>query len=262
MSTLTYLYGVVPAGTPPPPPMLRGIDGAEVRAVDVDGLLALVSEVDEATYSESSLDERTEDLGWVAERALAHEAVLAWAVDAGPVVPTRPFSLHASRERLCERLASEADELRSRLAELSGRKEWGVKLWRLEERFAAHLGELSEPIRAISGEISSATPGRRFLLEKRREQMRTEEVRTASARVAREVYSDLRESSERAATKPIARAAADSGRVLTLHAAFLVPDSAYPDFHRRLNELAARYSPLGFEFEFTGPWPPYHFAEA
>jgi hypothetical protein len=259
--TLLYLYGVVPANAPEPPAELRGIEGRPVRRVKAAGMAGIVSELPAAEYVDDALNARLDDLAWVGERGLAHETVLSWYADQGTVVPLSLFSLHQDEGRVRERLEGGADRFRSALERLAGRKEWGVKVWRVDEIVGQHLEDLSPSIRALSQEIEAAPPGRRFLLQKKRETMRAEELRTAGTRVAQQVYGTLRTHAERAAVVPLPARAPEGVRALALHAALLVPDRDFEAFQQAISVEAHRYQPMGFEFEFTGPWPPYHFAE-
>jgi len=48
---------------------------------------------------------------------------------------------------------------------------------------------------------------------------------------------------------------------MVLNAAFLVPPSALEAFQETLTAIVARHDQRGFRFDFTGPWPPYHFTQ-
>ena len=50
----------------------------------------------------------------------------------------------------------------------------------------------------------------------------------------------------------------EQGRAI-LNASFLVAPSRVVDFQKALTEMVNKYEPSGFKFDFTGPWPPYHF---
>jgi hypothetical protein len=54
---------------------------------------------------------------------------------------------------------------------------------------------------------------------------------------------------------------ADRGAALSLNAVFLVAPESYTAFRGALGGLATRFEPSGFRFEFSGPWPAYHFVE-
>lgn len=261
-STLTYLYGVVPLDTPEPPETLRGVDGHAVRLLRGGGVMGAVSEVPTDLYAEDPLNARLTDLAWVGERGVAHERVLTWFADRGTVIPLAPFSLHHDEARVRERLEEDSARYQKVLARLAGRQEWSIKVWRIESAISEHLDELSPRVRALTDEMQKASPGRRFLLTKKRDAARVEELRTVSGEVARQVFEELRERAEASQVLPIPAPVEGSERTLALHAAFLVPETEFSPFQQSVSALAARYRRTGFDWEFTGPWPPYHFASA
>ncbi|HEV2129682.1 MAG TPA: GvpL/GvpF family gas vesicle protein [Longimicrobiaceae bacterium] len=260
-TTLTYLYGIVPEDAPEPPAELAGIEGAPVRLLRAYGVAAVVGDVADEVYAAEKLDARLADLAWVGERGVAHEIVLTWFADRGPVIPLSLFSLHQGEERITERLEQLAPRLGEILARLAGRREWGVKVRRIDATVAAHLELLSPRLRALAQEMEGAPPGRRFLLAKKRDAMRGEELRAVSADAARRVFEELEACAERSTRLPVVANAAEAERPLVLHGAFLVAEAEFPAFQQRLSDAAHRYGSLGFDFEFTGPWPAYHFAD-
>lgn len=257
-TTLTYLYAVVPEDAPEPPAELRGVEGTHVRLLRAGGVAAVVGEVPAEEYGEEVLDARLADLPWVGERGAAHETVLLWYADRGPVLPLALFSLHRGEARVRERLERHSERFRRELERVRGRKEWRVRLWRVDERVAEHLDRLSPRLGRLAEEIEAASPGRRFLLQKKRSALREEELRAVGADAARRSYAALREAAGESALLPPPSAA--EGRALVLDAAFLVEEAAFPAFQREVTEVARRWGESGFEVEFTGPWPPYHFA--
>jgi hypothetical protein len=258
--SLTYLYAIVPGDTPAPPTELRGLDGCPVRLVRAGDIAAVVSELPTAQYAAHELNARLTDLPWVGERAVAHERILTWLADRGAVIPLTLFSLHHTPERVRERLEDGAEQFRATLDRLHGRREWGIKLWRTDARLADRLKELSPRLRELTAEIDAAAPGRRFLLSKKRDSIRDEELRTVGAQIARDVYARLRERAEEAVALQVTGGSGPEERVLALHAAFLVEDSSFAAFQDEVTRMAREHQPSGVELEFTGPWPPYHFA--
>ena len=168
--TLVYLYGIVAAGAPDPPASLAGIGGGAVRLVRAGGLAAIASDVRAQEYSERALAAGLTDVGWAGARAAEHERVLTWFVDRTTVVPSSPFSLHESEERLVQRLAEQAPAMLDALRRLEGHEELGVRVWRVEEPFAVRVLELSPALRELEAERHAATPGRRYLLGRRIEE--------------------------------------------------------------------------------------------
>ena len=258
--SLSYLYGIV-AVAAPDPSGVAGLEGAPVRLVRAGDVAGIVSDVPADDYAESVLDARLADLDWVGVRGLAHERVLTWFEDRGTVVPLAPFSLHASDARVVDRLTEQHDRLHAELARLAGRREWGVRVWREERRFAERVDALSAPLRALAEEERAATPGRRFLIARKRDALRADEARRVSAELVERVLSRLRARAEEGKALPIPAAPGVRERTLLLHAAFLVSADRYAGFEGEVQALAAATQDDGFAWEFTGPWPPYHFAK-
>src|SRR5690606_14746928 len=181
---LVYLYGIVPADAPDPSDELVGLEGRPVRLLRDGAVAALVSEVPADSYADEPLNAHLDDIGWVGERGLAHERVLDWFAERGPVVPLSLFSLHRDDERVRARLVDEADRVLPLLEALRGRREWRVKLWRRDAVVAENLEELSPTLKALTSEIEGAPPGRRYLLQKKLDAARVDELRRVSERVA------------------------------------------------------------------------------
>ncbi len=257
---LLYAYGIVPAGSVQPEEDLRGLDGTAVGLLPIGEVAAVIGLLPAEVYSDDALNARLDDLDWVGERGVAHERVLDWFAERGPIVPLSLFSLHRDAERLTARIAADAQAFADTLERLRGHREWGVKLWRRDAEAREGIDQLSPSLQALGKQIEEAPAGRRFLLERKREAMRAEEVRAVSARLAHELFAALRAAASDGAAIPIPPAAGGD-RVLLLHAAFLVADDAFADFQRAITAEAGRISGAGFELEFTGPWPPYHFSD-
>ena len=124
--SLWYLYGIVAADAPEPPDELPGLDGLPVRLLREGSLAAQVSEVPAALYDDEALDAHLADLAWMGERGVAHERVLDWYLERGPIVPLSLFSLHRDEGRARARLRGEEERILPLLEGLRGRREWRV----------------------------------------------------------------------------------------------------------------------------------------
>ena len=256
---LVYLYGIVPADAPEPDAALEGIEGGYVRLLRAGRVAAVISDVPEQLYGDEALNGRLDDLAWVGGRGMEHERVLDWYVEQGAVLPLSLFSLHRDEARVRGRLESEEDAYHRALDKLSGRKEWGIKLWRNESEAAEGIDRLSASLQVLNEELEAAPPGRRFLLARKRDAMRAEEVRALSSRIAHDVFSALRAAADAAVSIRLPAGVAARDRTLLLHAAYLVRDDGFATFQAAVTGQAADLNGSGFEIEFTGPWPPYNF---
>ncbi len=141
---------------------------------------------------------------------------------------------------------------------MAGAREFAVRLFRRDDVLATRVAELSPALGDLEREASGASPGQRYLLERKAEGRRSAEMRRIAGDVARESFETLRSVAREGARETIAQRDGEPGTAV-LNAFFLVPRDEEEPFRRELTALVRRHEPFGFVYEFTGPWPPYHF---
>lgn len=147
MTGLRYVYAVCRPFDAALQSQLKGVAGAPPRQLRHHDLIAVVSEVPERDFAEQPLRAHLEDLDWLTETARAHQSV----IDALTVVTT-PLPLRLGtvfRDDSGVRVMLEAREegFQRTLDRLSGRVEWGVKVYaESEER-----EEAQAPAKVSSG---------------------------------------------------------------------------------------------------------------
>lgn len=254
-----YAYAVTPS-TIDAARAPAGIDDAAVRLVVESDVAALVSSVDTSTYAPERVEQLTEEVGWLAPRAAAHDAVVTWAGDRGPVVPLPIFTLFHDESRVKQMLRERGRELRATLERVGAGQEYGLRIFRIDEALARHVSSLSPHVAALERQAREANPGQRYLLERKLETERRNEVRRIAADVARESFDALAPLALEATREPLpAKGRDDAAGVAVLNAFFLVRRGALEPFQESLTAIVREHEPHGFRFDFTGPWPPYHF---
>lgn len=237
-------------------------EGAGLEAAEAAGLAAVVSAVPLEVYGEGALAERLSDAAWTATRALRHERVAEHFARRAAVVPLRFGAIYLRREGVERMLAERAAQFREALARLEGRDEWGLNLYVERARLREEVTSVSARLREMVGRADASPPGQAYLLRKKIEGLRDEEARAETRRAAREVEETLAAACDGAARLRVLRDEAAEQGELAARLAFLVRRESFEDFRAAAEGLAARYTPLGFRFELTGPWPAYNFAAA
>ena len=123
-----------------------------------------------------------------------------------------------------------------------------------------HLGDHSDELKSLEADAARAAPGQKYLLERKIENLRRDASRDVATKVAGEVHDRLREASmETVREQPVnSGAPREQGRAV-LNASFLVAPAGVVEFQTALTGMVSKYESSGFKFDFTGPWPPYHF---
>jgi hypothetical protein len=259
-SDIWYIYGVVPTTLD----VAHAPDGLDDKPVElcIEGnAAALFSRLDGERYAPGAIERGTEDVEWLAPRAIAHDRVLTWASDKGPVVPLPVFSLFSGEQAVRGMLRERSRQLDSALRRAASGREYALRVYRIDSELSAVAAELSPKLAQLQQAASAANPGQRYLLERKLDTERKNELRLIGARVARDVVDALRphaiETSETRVATRGQRGEADAA--LILDAAFLIEPEGLSKFQRELTDIVQRHGSRGFRFDFTGPWPPYHF---
>ncbi len=255
-----YVYGIVPAETPHAA-LPTGLDDVNVTIEPHEGVAALVSVLDAGQYAPSALETNSGDVEWLSPRAVAHDRVLTWASDHGPVVPLPMFSLFSGRDAVRTMLRDRAPQLSSTLARVARGREYALRVYRVDAELLGVVTSLSPRLEELAGVAASASPGQRYLLERKLDGEKKTELRAVSRRIVDEIVDELAPQAEETVRSPIPRAVdGEASRgTMVLNAAFLVAPGGLQAFQRTLTSLVARHDAHGFRFDFTGPWPPYHF---
>ena len=258
-----YVYGIVPAGTPTST-LTVGLDNTAVALETFDAICALVSALDAAPYEATAMETNSADLEWLGPRAVAHELVLTRASDAaaGAVVPLPMFSVFTSRDAVRTMLGERASQLSSTLQRVSEGREFALRVYRVDAELMESMPSLSPRLAELAQSAQAASAGQRYLLERKLAADKKSELRAVSQQVVDEIVSELgRHAAQhvRSAIPRVSDADTATSGTMVLNAAFLVAPGALTEFQRTLTSLVERHDQHGFRFDFTGPWPPYHF---
>lgn len=257
MTDILYLYGFVPTESASPPEALAGIDDRPVRLMDVGAFLAASSPVDAGSYGSGVLETQLGNLAWVGKRGVEHERVVTWFSDHATIVPMRLFTLFSSEEALRQEAAARSQEVVDMLRRFRDLREWDLKISYDVAKLAEHVPSLSDEGSGLATEIAAAAPGRRYLLERKQEELTKRETPA----LARSLAAELLE-----AARPVADEVIEldvpthrEGLPVVLDAALLVRSERVQGLQDLLAERAPRLEAVGVHARLTGPWAAYRF---
>lgn len=263
--SLWYVYGIVPAHDAGGSVVPAGLDEQPVVLEPHDDVAALVSVLRGPDYEPARLETRSGDLEWLSPRAMAHDRVLTWASDRGAVVPLPMFSLFSGRDAVHTMLRERRAQVSHVLTRVGAAREYALRVYRVDAEMLNVAAELSPRLRQLANAARSASPGQRYLLERKLDSEKKTEMRSITQQLTDEIVSALIPFARPAGVvrTPIPRvAASDAGGergTMVLNAAFLIDPTPFAEFQRTLTSLVERHTANGLRFDFTGPWPPYHF---
>lgn len=235
----------------------EAVDGGHrFDAIGTDRIAALVSPVDREEFSQERID--LGDLEWLGNVAVRHQEVVARLASQTNVIPLRAFTLFGSERALLDFLDKEEMSLLSTLARIEGKEEWTL---RLEIDLGAWIDAIAhrdENLAALMAELATASPGKRFLLERKLEQEKS--------RAAREAEADLLGEIETRIVGELDVSLRVEDRVQRKGASpqisLLVGRGSAERLDSLRDRLETAYAASGVKFTLSGPWPPYSFVGA
>jgi hypothetical protein len=221
---------------------------------------ALATSVSAEDYAPDKVEALTADIDWVSQRAMAHDKVLTWASDAGAVIPFPMWTLFRDAKAVKAMLSKRMNELEETFARIANGREFIVRVYVQPGVLKEGLGQHSPELTSLQADAAKASPGQKYLLERKIENIRRDAGRDVTVKAAGEIHDALRATSMDAAREQPVNIGApgEQGRAI-LNASFLVAPARVVEFQRVLTQMVNKYEPSGFKFDFTGPWPPYHF---
>lgn len=258
MSNTCYVYAIVPASEVGVPP--EGLDGYPVTLEREGTLAAVISALPGEEYEPGNIEARTADIDWLGPRAAAHDRIVTWASDHGPAVPLPMFSLYRGAEGVRAMLRDRRDQLARALERAARGREFALRVYRDDDALRAALPDLRPEFAERLRAIEAASPGQRYLLQRKLDRDIADALRDAAREIASDLFERLKGLAVDALREPPPKRAGDPAQVpLALNAYFLVAPERYDAFRAELTALIERFATRGFRFDFTGPWPAYHF---
>ena len=259
--TLLYVYGVAAQVQDfAELPIIEGlVPGHPVRFQICDTLVAVVSEVPKAEFSQDALKAKLQETPWAQARVLDHHRVLMALSDVA-VLPFKFCTVFADARSLRHALQRHAADLDATLGKVAGAGEWGVKVFVDQEMLGRHVRSTEPCLVALTQKCRSAGPGTAFFLTRRLDQMAQDTAAAIVGQWTQTIHATIAGEARAAATQaPQPRSLHGRAADMLLNAAYLVPRTAELRFHRAIEHVARGYRDTGLEFEVIGPMPPYSF---
>jgi Gas vesicle synthesis protein GvpL/GvpF len=244
-----YVYCVVQAAKRPSmtrvPAGMPGAARPEARPI-APSLWIVAAAVPLDVYGPRGLEPRLRDLDWVAQAAVAHEAVVEHCSRArgATVIPMKLFTMFSSAARAIADVASRRRVIERTMKRIAGAEEWGVRIFRA-------------PAASGSPAIAKPASGADFLRARKQARDAVAHARAAAAAAADLAFDRFRRLARDARVRDARPEPGTNPPILD--AAFLVPSTARTRFKAEVRRQGRALAGAGAELVLSGPWPPYNF---
>jgi hypothetical protein len=249
-----YLYAIARGLEPARLEALTGVSGTPVRTVRQAGLVAVVSTVPLSEYGERALCRNLEKPEWLERAAREHHAVVEVVARHVPAAPIWPATVFRDDRRVANLLDERRAQFGTTLSSVTGRSEWGVKVYVQSGAYSAEHDSVPEAGPFDRGQ----RPGTAYLRRRRPQRQGGEDSIQRMAATAEKINGELMShASAHRRHRPRGPRLSPHDGVMILNVAYLVDDGNGVAFVAAAERLEARLR--GTRVEVTGPWPAYSF---
>ncbi|TKD70688.1 GvpL/GvpF family gas vesicle protein [Pseudalkalibacillus hwajinpoensis] len=265
MSNLLYLYGLVPSheATTTPLPSIKGFDGEGIiYPLSINEVTAFVCELEADQYSEETISNKiNNDMEWLQEKAFHHHETVQQLAQQYTIVPLKFCTLYKNPDSLMQTVESNNEKLSETFKLLEGNEEWNLKIYCNDEELKKQVSESNTSIEAKRQEISQLSPGRQFFEKKKIDELINQELENEKNLFCEEIHEKLQKISLFGSIKKNwSKDVTGRKEKMAWNSVFLLPSANVEEFIEEIKLDEETYGVNGWDFEVSGPWPPYHFS--
>ncbi len=242
-------------------PSLQGRPGCDdIFFIESDGLYAAVKYVSENDYSGANIKKKLSDESWLDASVREHLKVIGLIMEEYTVIPFNFGTIYISEESLKSFIGKHATDLKKSLLYLANKEEWSVKAFCNTKRIIENIVVLSQNVADIETQITMSSPGKAYILKKKKIDILGKEISGIYNTVSKLVFTRMNELPDefRLHTIPPEKASEDDDDMI-INATFLLRKEKVDDFIALADSLLVAHENIGLSLEITGPWPPYSF---
>lgn len=252
MDEYCYLYGLVDHSFRLE---LYG-DLPEIRISGMNEFLILYEYVSAEEYAKESLIKNMNNQEWLENKIRRHLDVLGKIMESNTILPFSYPTIYTTSENMHKALEPRIKELSDSYASLKGKKEWGVEVCSSGDEVERYLLINDEELRDLTISMENSTPGRSFLIRKKRKELLDARKNEFMVNQVKEALEGV-DSMANHCTK-ISIHFNEQGS-LTAKTSCLVSEDKYDQFVEYLAVRREKMVDKGINIIITGPWPPFSF---
>jgi len=239
---------------------IRDFDLKTVENIQVGDFFAIIKRVSAAEFSEVNFKANLSNAEWLEKNAREHILVISRIMEAGPLIPFRFGTIYYSREGLEKFVTDFSISLTDNFNYIRGKEEWAVKIYCDRRILADQIDELSEEASNLEVQIMGSSPGKAFLLKRKKSELIEIEMDRLCKNFGQAYFNELRDLSiATGLNNLLPKEFTGRNDTMMLNATFLVESEKIGLFSATVEVMKTKAGKSGFFIEQTGPWPLFSF---
>ena len=192
MDNLIYVYCI--SNKPHVP--LGDFAAKEIKSLKFDDFYAIVKHVSESEFSEDNFKNNLSDYKWLESNAREHISVINTIMESCSVVPFRFGTIYKTEEGLKKFISDYSGSLTDNFNYINGKEEWAVKVYCDRKTLGEQIDEFSVDAAALEKQIMESSPGKAFLLKRKKTELIETELDRVCKTFGQEYFDELKNLSE------------------------------------------------------------------
>ena len=256
INDLIYVYCI----SNTPPGLIDYIESKGLKCIVADDLYVIVKYVSGDEFSEENLKKNIADIQWLETNAREHIMVIGKIMEQNTVIPFNFGTIYQSEESLKKFITDYSGSLAENLLHLEWKEEWAVKIYVNRKALTEQIDELSEEAAALEKQIMASSPGKAFLLKRKKTDLIENEMDRLCKNYGQEYYNEFKNLSvSTCLNNLIPKDFTGREDTMILNATLLVSKDRTIELITVVRNIKNKHTDHGFDMEITGPWPPYSF---
>lgn len=220
----------------------------------------VVKYVAEIEFSEENFKLNFSDVEWKDSNTREHVEVINILMEQNTVIPFKFGTIFNDVESLNKFITDHSDSLVENFLHIEGKVEWSVKIYCNRKSLSEQIDELSEETAELEKQIMASSPGKAFLLKRKKSELIENEMNRICISYGHNYYNELKNlSASCKRNNLLPKEFTGREDTMILNAAFLVNKTKVNDFKNTVGTLRKRDENSGFYILATGPIPPFSF---
>ena len=255
-NNLIYVYCL--ANSPPELPETMKLK--TLRSLVFGDFHVVVKYVSIEEFSEENFKRNLSDIKWIETNARDHIEVINALMSQNTVIPFKFGTIFLTEVSLKKFITDYSDSLIDNFHHIEGTEEWSVKIYCDRKLLSIQIDELSEESAALEKQIMASSPGKAYLLKRKKGELIENEMDRICKSYGQNYYNEFKNlSASTRLNNLLPKEFTGRDDTMILNAAFLVSKTKVSNFINTVATLREKAGNSGFFIETTGPWPPFSF---
>lgn len=239
------------------------VKGAGLLSIPFRDIEATAMEVDLGEFGEKEIEDRLKnDARWTEKSIRHHHELIDQLGKKDTVIPCKFGTVFRTKKRIEEMLEKDYKQFSYLLSCLSGKQEWGLKIYLDSQKFIEGLKKEDQEILALQKRKETAGEGMKWYLDQKMGALIDQKLEVEVDRCLAEIVEWLKQSAEKVVLNdPETSGLSLENQEMILNSTCLLKTEGVGSWQEKWEKFFKELYKRGLSCEITGPWPPYNFVD-